>query len=177
MLIPARVAPHKESADDPGVEHRLAMCRIAARSDPRLEVSTLEFDRPGPSFTVDTLRRLSEEAPYAPRPALLMGADIACTLPSWREPLEILRLASLAIAERDAQRRESVLEALASLDGPADSVFIDMQPVDVSSSAVRARAASGEPIEGLVGAEVARYIAEHDLYKTSSRAIEEDAPV
>lgn len=171
--MPAGMAPHKQGAEDPGAGHRLAMCRLLTRSDARLEVSTLELDRLGPSYTIDTLRALGRLAPDA-RLTLIMGSDTACTLPTWREPFEVLRLARLAIAERDMQRRESVLQALSSLDGLAQLVFIDMPPVDISSSAVRSFVTEGEPVEGLVGSEVARYIAAHNLYKTDAHTIEED---
>jgi nicotinate-nucleotide adenylyltransferase len=175
LLTPARVAPHKQCVQDPRIEHRLHMCRLAAACDSRLDVCTLELDRPGPSFTVDTLRRLDADHPGT-QMTLIMGADMARTLSCWREPLEILRLARLAVAERDAQRRESVLEALEPLDGAARTAFIDMQPVDVSSSIVRARASMGEPIDKLVGAEVAAYIVEHGLYRTSPTIAESERP-
>jgi nicotinate-nucleotide adenylyltransferase len=173
LLIPARVAPHKQAVEDPGAEHRLAMCRLAARSDPRLEVGTLELDRPGPSFTVETLRLLREREPEA-QLTLIMGADTARTLPAWREPREIVRLARLAVAERDGERQASVRDALEPLGTVARPAFIAMEAVDVSSSKVRALVASGEPVEELTGNAVASYIARHGLYRTDDSAREGD---
>jgi nicotinate-nucleotide adenylyltransferase len=163
LLTPVLVPPHKPAKWDPGAEHRLAMCRLAVEGDPRLGVCTLELERPGPSYTVDTLRSIHENDPDAEL-ALIVGADMARTLASWREPREILRLARLAVAEREDSTRHEVSEALVQLDASPRISFVDMPPLDISSSLVRRKLTSGEPIDGLVGAEVAGYIAEHELY-------------
>jgi nicotinate-nucleotide adenylyltransferase len=163
LLMPVLVPPHKPAKWDPGAEHRLHMCRLAVQGDPHLGVSTLELERPGPSYTVDTLRSIHASNPDADL-TLIVGADMALTLGSWREPNEILRLARLAVAERDGSARRRVLDALAPLGGEDRTVFLEMAPHDVSSSVVRRRLTAGEPIEEMVGAEVAGYIAEHELY-------------
>lgn len=165
LLVPARAAPHKAQEDDPGTEHRLRMCQLVAAAEPRVEVSRIELDRPGPSYTVDTLRSIHATSPEAEL-TLIVGADMAQTLPSWREPGEILRLARLAIAGRDGGSRDAVHGAMRSIGGEPRAVFLDMPPLDVSSSQVRARVAAGEPCEDLVGAQVAAYIAEQGLYRT-----------
>ena len=163
LLTPVLVPPHKPAKWDPGAEHRLAMCRLAIDEDPRLGVCTLELERPGPSYTVDTLRSIHESNPDAEL-TLIVGADMARTLASWREPREILRLARVAVAEREGSTRHEVTGTLALLDESARIAFVEMEPLDISSSLVRRRLTAGEPIDGLVGAEVAGYIAEHELY-------------
>jgi nicotinate-nucleotide adenylyltransferase len=164
LLVPARAAPHKSQEGDPGTEHRLRMCQLAAQAEPRVEVSRIELDRPGPSYTVDTLRSI-EATNHEADLTLIVGADMAQTLPSWREPGEILRLARLAVAGRDGASRERAQSALASIGGEARTVFLDMPLLDISSSQVRSRVAAAEPYEDLVGAAVAGYIAEHGLYR------------
>jgi nicotinate-nucleotide adenylyltransferase len=163
LLTPVLIPPHKPAKWDPGAEHRLRMCRLATEEDPRLGVCTLELERPGPSYTIDTLRSIHASDPDAEL-TLIVGADMARTLASWREPREILKLARLAVAEREDTSRSDVLQALAPLDGKARTCFVDMSRLDVSSSLVRKRLTAGEPIEGLVGVKVADYIAEHQLY-------------
>lgn len=163
LVTPVLVAPHKRAKWDPGADHRLAMCRLLVEGDSLLGVCTLELERPGPSYTVDTLRSIHESNPDAEL-TLIVGADMACTLASWREPREILGLASLAVAEREGSTRHEVTEALAQLDSSARVAFLEMERLDLSSSLVRRRLTAGEPIEELVGAEVASYIAEHELY-------------
>jgi nicotinate-nucleotide adenylyltransferase len=163
LLTPTLVPPHKPAKWDPGAEHRLHMCRLATQGDPRIGVCTLELERPGPSYTVDTLRSIHASDPDAEL-ALIVGADMARTLGSWREPREILKLARLAVAERDGSTRREVLDALIPLGSEGRTVFLEMPRYDVSSSLVRRRLTAGAPIDELVGADVARYIAQHELY-------------
>ena len=163
LLMPVRVPPHKEAEDDPGPEHRLAMCRLAVQDDERLEVSEYELDRPGPSYTVDTVRALHERWPQSDL-TFILGADMARTLASWREPAALRRLARLAVAEREGTARREIRAALAPLGGEERIDFLDMAPIDVSSSVVRERVAAGRSLAGLVPDAVAAYIAQHRLY-------------
>jgi nicotinate-nucleotide adenylyltransferase len=163
LLVPVSVPPHKPAIWDPGAEHRLRMCRLASAGDASIEVSTLELERPGPSYTVDTLRSIHASAPDAEL-TLILGADMARALGSWREPAEIVSMAGLAVAEREGISRREVLDALAALGAGARVEFLRMPRRDISSSLVRRMLTCGEPIEGLVGPSVAGYIAEHELY-------------
>jgi nicotinate-nucleotide adenylyltransferase len=169
VLMPAHGAPHKPSAEDPGPGHRLEMCRLAVSGVEMVASCSLEIERAGPSYTVDTLRAINASHPDA-RLTFIVGADMARTLPGWREPEELFGLADIAVAEREGSGREDVLGALAALNGGSDGVpagvsFLRMETVPVSSSLVRERVAGGEPVEELVGDAVARYIAEHGLYR------------
>jgi nicotinate-nucleotide adenylyltransferase len=152
------------------------MCELAAGEEPRLSVSAVELEREGPSYTVDTLSAIHASNPGVEL-TFILGADIAGTLPTWREPERLLSLAGLAVASRNGSDRARVLDAVASLAAPggegerprAAVRFLSMAPVDVSSSIVRERVRAGEPIDELVGEAVARYIAEHGLYTTRSK--------
>jgi nicotinate-nucleotide adenylyltransferase len=161
LLMPAHSAPHKGEEGDPGPERRLEMCRLAVDGEAGLEVCALEIERGGPSYTVDTLRAIKQSDPEAEL-TFIVGADMARTLPAWREPRALVELAGLAVAEREDAGRGEVLRALAPLR--ARVKFLGMPMLEVSSSQVRERARHGEPIEDLVAPEVAAYIAEHGLY-------------
>jgi nicotinate-nucleotide adenylyltransferase len=163
LLVPALVPPHKPAKWDPGAEHRLRMCRLVVGGEPHIDVCGLELERPGPSYTVDTLRNVHASDPDAEL-TLILGSDMARTLGSWHDPRGILKLARLAVAERGEVARREVLDALVPLGGRQRVVFLDMPRHDISSSLVRRRLTDGEEIEGLVGREVADYIAEHALY-------------
>lgn len=166
LLIPVHTPPHKEAPEDPGVEHRVELCRRAATGDPRVEVSRVEADRPGPSYTVDTLRGLHESAPTHNQLTFIVGGDQAHGLPNWREPEALLELAELAVAERAGVGRADIVEALSGLSGAAERVrFFTMPRVDVSSSLVRRRVAAGRPIRWLVPDGVAEYIESAGLYR------------
>ena len=170
MLVPARLPPHKTVAQDPGCEHRLAMCRLLLEGVSGLSVCALETEREGPSYTVDTLTCIQARHPHAEL-TLIVGADIAGTLPAWREPARLFELASLAVASRPGSDRRGVLHSLGALGQDARVRFLDAPAIDVSSSQARQRASAGEPIDGLVGEAVAGYIAEHGLYKVSARTV------
>ncbi|HEV2998130.1 MAG TPA: nicotinate (nicotinamide) nucleotide adenylyltransferase, partial [Solirubrobacteraceae bacterium] len=169
VLMPASASPQKGPEEDPGPEVRLEMCRLAARDVEGLGVCAAEVRRGGTSYTVETLRELRRERPGA-RPRLILGADTACTLPSWREPEGVLELAELAVAEREGRGREAVLDALGPLHAEGRVSFLEMPPVGVSSSLVRARAGRGEPVEDLVGGALGAYIAQRRLYRADAGA-------
>jgi nicotinate-nucleotide adenylyltransferase len=105
VLVPVAVPPHKEAGEDPGAEHRVALCRRAAERDDRLTVSTLEVGRGGPSYTVDTLEALHDASP-GDELTFIAGGDMAASLPSWRAPERIASLATFAVAEREDFGRE-----------------------------------------------------------------------
>jgi nicotinate-nucleotide adenylyltransferase len=164
LLMPVHTPPHKQVLGDPGPDVRLELCRLAVDGDERLSVSDLEVGRAGTSYTVDTLRALDEDSPEDDL-TLIVGGDVAQGLPSWKEPEQVLRLASLAVAERQGVRRADVLERLAALTENGGRIeFFDMPRVDVSSSLIRRRAAGGLSIRYLVPDAVADEIARCGLY-------------
>jgi len=163
LFVPVYEPPHKEIETDPGVEHRVAMCRIAVADDDHLDVSTVEVDVPGPSYTVDTLSRLNDRRP-GDQLTFIVGGDMALSLPSWREPAAILSLATLGVAEREGVRRTDITERLSEL-GTDNVTFFDMPRIDVSSSLIRRSVAAGRPIRYLVPEGVADYISREGLYR------------
>ena len=164
LLMPVHKPPHKEAIDDPGPEARLALCQAAIAGDDELETSTLEIERGGPSFTIDTLRALhgSREGDDL---TFIVGGDMASSLPSWREPEAVLELARVAVAEREEHRRQEIAERLGALRGADERlVFFTMPRLDISSSDIRRRIAEGKPIRWLVPAEVCDEIERRGLY-------------
>lgn len=160
LLLPAARQPLKQSAEMTAPAHRLAMVRLLAALDPRLEVEPMEIERAGLSFTVDTLRELTARHPAA-RFVLVMGEDTAATLPQWRDPSGIAAMAEVAIAVRGEQ------------GGAAPAGFrttrLRARRVDVSATEIRARVAAGQSVRGLVPEDVAAYIAAHGLYRTTTK--------
>jgi nicotinate-nucleotide adenylyltransferase len=162
LLVPVHEPPHKAVEIDPGVEHRVELCRRAVEGEERLAVSLVDAEVPGPSYTVDTLRRLHERCPGDDL-TFLVGGDMALSLPTWREPATILELAELGVAEREGVRRADIAERLTGLG--ADRIrFFDMPRLDISSSLIRRLVAAGRPIRYLVPDAVAAYIGHAGLY-------------
>jgi nicotinate-nucleotide adenylyltransferase len=175
LLMPVHTPPHKAPGADPGPAHRLAMCRLLAEAEPRVEASDLEIARGGPSYTADTLASIHDSDPDAEL-TFIVGADTARTLPSWHDPAKVLRLARIAVAARSGSEREQVCAAIAAAAGeggqasgePAVS-FLRMGSIDISSSAARERARRGEPLEDVLGPAVAAYVSDHGLYRDLGR--------
>ncbi|MGA2758002.1 MAG: nicotinate-nucleotide adenylyltransferase [Solirubrobacteraceae bacterium] len=164
VLIPTGVPPHKPMEQEPGAAHRLEMCRLAAGAGRGwLTVSSIEIDRAGPSYTVDTLRQIHASQP-GDELTFIVGGDMAWSLPSWREPEAILGLASVAVAERVGARREEVRGRLEAMAGAAAITYIDVPRLDISSSALRRRVREGRPLDYLVPDPVADYIEQRRLY-------------
>ncbi len=153
------------TAVTPG-EHRLAMLRLALAGNDAFEISTLEVDRPGPSYTVETLAALHRERPEHEL-FFLLGADALRDLPAWHEAPRILELAFLGATAREGARpSEAELEALMS-GLSTRVVWFEMPRLDISASDIRRRAARGESLRSLVPPAVEAYIQQHKLYRSS----------
>jgi nicotinate-nucleotide adenylyltransferase len=166
VFVPFGEAPHRELEQDPGAEARVEMCESAISGDERFEVSRVEVDRQGPSYTVDTLRLLSGDDELV----LILGGDQAANLPAWREPEEVLSLATVAAVERTGFSRNAIAVTTSGLRGAERMRFFEMPRIGVSSSLVRRRAAEGLPIRYLVPDPVEKYISEHRLYGAPAEA-------
>jgi nicotinate-nucleotide adenylyltransferase len=159
LLMPAHRSPGKPAEDDPGPVRRLEMCHLASADVDGVEVCALEIERDGPSYTVDTLRTLHAAHPDIAL-TFILGADVARTLPTWRESQELAALADFAVALRPGMVEPSGLPIM----------FLNMPVDDVSSSLVRERVGRGLPVAELVGPAVAAYIAAHGLYRAPTAA-------
>lgn len=167
LWVPARHSPFKREQDVTPPAVRLEMVRAAAALDPRFEVDARELDRPGPSYTVDTLEEIRRERPEAEL-FLILGADQFAAFPRWREPERILRLASLAVMDRDGMAARTLLAPAVQASVPevaAGAVFVPVGAVDVSSTGVRDAVARGADPAGLVPPAVADVIRARGLYR------------
>lgn len=162
LFVPAGVPPHRAVEHEPGAEARFELTELAVAGDERFEASRIELDREGPSFTVETLRQLA--AAGDDELFLLLGGDQATALPKWREPEEVLRLATVVAFERTNWSREGIGLTIARLRGARGVLYLDMPRIQVSSTLVRRRVREGRPIRYLVPDGVWRYIEEHRLY-------------
>lgn len=164
LVIPAFVSPFKQQDGAARPEQRLAMCRLAFADYPHTEVLDVELRREGSSYTVDTLRILSEIYPDSEL-FLITGADAFLTLQNWREPQEIFRLATICTVPRDGNPVEKLQQHADYLHTlGARTEIVDVQVIKVSSTEIRDRVKAGISLTGLVPDEVARYIAEQALY-------------
>jgi nicotinate-nucleotide adenylyltransferase len=172
LLVPAGLPPHKLGLTMSPAADRFAMVELAVAGEEGLSASRIEIDRPGPSWTVDTVTGLLDAARSQGRAidlTIILSADAFADLPKWHEPDRLLRLARIAVAPRPGQRPPSTATLPEELRGAATGITILGGPnLDVSSTDIRRRVAEGRPIEGLVAPAVARYIEAHHLYRQPS---------
>ena len=153
-FVPAAVQPFKQRGPVASDADRVAMLRLAIEGREGLRVSTIEIDRGGVSYTVDTLRQIHAQRPDAEL-FFLMGADTLRDLPGWREPDEVLRLATPLVVQRPDE---------AELSEVVPHVRVEMPATEVSSSAIRTRVAAGESIQGEVPTVVEEFVSRRRLY-------------
>lgn len=162
-LIPTGHAWHKTRPLS-HAEHRVAMCQLAFGHIPAVFVDTREIRRPGPSYTVDTLRELSEEFPGAEL-YLIIGGDQARTLSKWHNWHEILSLAIICVAERGyLTGANPPFMAPIGFESRFRQLLLPVMPV--SATEIRSRVAAQHSVATLVFEPVARYIDDHHLYQT-----------
>ena len=147
-------------------EHRLEMIRLAIASNRLFRASTVDLERPGPSYTVDTLtdlkRELGEEADFY----FILGLDALAEFSTWKEPERIFEMCRLVAAKRPESRDLDMESLERSIPGISRRVIIlDNPQIGISSSEIRQRVAAGLSITDLVPEAVERYIRERGLYK------------
>jgi nicotinate-nucleotide adenylyltransferase len=165
LFVPARVSPLKLPGTFFSAEDRLAMVELAIADNPGFAASRVDLDREGPSFTVDTLRRLREACAPQDQLYFIMGADSVSMLHRWRQATEIIRLARIVAVSRpgfslDLAALEPGLPGLAAATDLITAVHIG-----VSSTDLRRRLEEGRPIRYQVPAAVEAYIHAHHLVK------------
>ena len=153
--------PTGQPADKPNVtssEHRYLMTVIATASNPRFQVSRVDIDRPGPTFTIDTLRDMRQRFPGAEL-FFITGADAMTQVLTWRDAEELWSLAQFVGVTRPGHEL--------SLEGIPDGVFteVEVPALAISSTECRERVQEGNAPWYLVPDGVVQYIAKHKLYR------------
>jgi nicotinate-nucleotide adenylyltransferase len=170
-LMPAAVPPHKRERVLAPAKHRLQMLELALAGHEQILVSSLEIDRGGVSYTVQTLATIREAKPQA-ETYLLMGADSLRDLPTWREPARICELSIPAVVRRGGAS-EPDFGILAELVSPQRLALIraaqvEMPLVELSSTDLRRRAAAGQSLRFRTPRAVEKYIETHKLYQDTN---------
>ncbi len=149
-------------------EHRVQMVRLAIKGRPHFKLSTVEVERAGPSYTVDTIAELRQQLSIEDDIFFILGWDSVAGLPQWREPFRLIEMCYLVAVPRPSYSAPD-LPALESLiPGISERlVMMDKPEIDISSSEVRERVARGLAIAHLVPEAVERYIKRHGLYRLS----------
>jgi nicotinate-nucleotide adenylyltransferase len=162
VFVPTANPVFKQDQQVSPAEHRYLMTVIATASNPRFTVSRVDIDRPGPTFTTDTLRDLGTERPGAEL-FFITGADALAQILSWKNADELFRLAYFIGVTRPGHRLEST-------GLPADRVsLLEVPAMAISSTDCRDRVHRGAPVWYLVPDGVVQYINKHRLYEPTGR--------
>lgn len=161
LFIPTHRPPHKDTPEVP-TEHRLEMTRRAIQSNDRFEVSDLETELEGPSYSFNTVKDIRSRYPNHAL-FFLTGADELIDFPSWHRWRELLDMIQLVGMNRPGFPRDQVDEEVRSR-----TTFVEVPSVDVSSSGIRSRRRQGRPIRYFVPESVWEFITKNDLYSRGS---------
>ncbi|MBA7611247.1 putative nicotinate-nucleotide adenylyltransferase [subsurface metagenome] len=146
-------------------EHRLQMLRLAIADKPYFKLSTIEIERTGPSYTVDTIAELRDKLGSDDELFFILGWDSLVELPQWREPSRLIKMCYLVAVPRPGYPRPKLKALEVIIRGLSQRVMLMKKPeIDISASAIRERVARGLSIRHLVPEPVNRYIKEHRLY-------------
>lgn len=165
LLLPAGQPPHKLRRSISPAEQRLAMVRLAAADNPGLEVCTVELERRGPSFSVDTVAALRERLGPEAELYFIVGTDALPELLTWYQPRRLLQLCLLAAVSRPGYPFDLTRILMALPEAAERIVPVPAPELDISSSNLRARVAAGQPIRYQLPDSVERYVRDQGLYK------------
>ncbi len=166
-FIPTGMSPHKLGQPVTPAVHRVAMLERTLAGDDRFGLLTLEVERPGPSYTVDTLRQLRNEWGAGVEMSLIVGWDMLLYLPQWRDPEGVIASVDQIVAVyRPESGPESALDGVFEqlTDLRAKLRTIPFPQLDISGAEIRQRVAQGLPIRYLVSNVVTEYISAQGLY-------------
>lgn len=165
LFVPARDPWLKGRRDVAPSRNRVEMVTLALSGHPRYELSRVDLQREGPSYTVDTLSDLRRELGQSAELYFILGMDAMEGLAEWREPKRIVQMCRLVVAKRPGVDIIDLKALEARLPGIAGRVaVIDNDLYDINSTGIRRSVAAGRSISGLVPDAVARYIRENGLY-------------
>jgi nicotinate-nucleotide adenylyltransferase len=176
LIVPASVPPHRPQPVASGY-HRFAMAALAVLERPHWRVSDVELRSTAPSYTSATLRRLHADGYSASELFFLIGADAFAEIETWKDYPGILDAAHFAVVSRPGwhvddlavrlplvARRLTRPPFIVRAGAPPAVIFVDAVTADVSSTAIRGRRATGQPIVHLVDPRVEQHIERHGLY-------------
>ena len=174
LFLPAGVPPHKPDSVTASAGDRLAMVELAIAGNPAFELSRLDVDRAGPSYTADSVRLVAaaeRASGREPDVVLVMSAETFADLPGWHEPARLLADARVAVVPRDGHPVPEPAWIAAHFPGQAERILVlDGPRLGISSTAIRERVRAGRSIRYLVPEAVERYIVDHGLYRSPSQS-------
>lgn len=171
-FIPSKNPPHKRKPEDITEQQRIDMIQLAIQENPHFELSTLELEREGMTYTADTMKILREQNPGIAY-YFIIGADSLFLMDQWYQPQVIFDNCTIAAANRDNADQAALEKQVQLLKKQfnANIILIDMPTVQVSSCNIRERVAARKSIRYYLPGSVREYIESKHLYRTASGEI------
>ncbi len=171
-FIPSKNPPHKRKPEDITEQQRIDMIQLAIQENPHFELSTLELEREGMTYTADTMKILREQNPDIAY-YFIIGADSLFLMDQWYQPQVIFDNCTIAAANRDNADQAALEKQVQLLKKQfnANIILIDMPTVQVSSCNIRERVAARKSIRYYLPGSVREYIESKHLYRTASGEI------
>lgn len=159
LFMPLKNPPHKDKSTMISDNHRVNMVSLAIEGNPHFDLSKLEIERKGTTYTVDTLRILTNENPDT-NYYFIVGADSFLMMEKWKNPKELFELATILVADRDKQGRDKLAKHYKFLkeEYGTKAIFIDIPNIDLSSASIRERINKNKSIRYMVPDKVWEYI-------------------
>ena len=165
LFVPVGQPVFKEDRQISDGQHRLEMVILATADTPFFNVATVELERQGSSYTIDTIKELMIQLGDRIDLYLIVGFDALHDLPNWKEPIQLLQLCQIIAAKRPRHTELDIRSLESQVPGASERIkIIDVPQVDLSATEIRKKVASGKEIIDLVPAAVASYIERNGLY-------------
>jgi nicotinate (nicotinamide) nucleotide adenylyltransferase len=167
LFIPSGKPPHKELECVSNSDIRLDMTRLAIEGHENMEVSSIEIDRGGMTYTVDTVLQLKSLLGNDAKFKFITGADAIHDIKTWKDYKLLLKICSFIAVTRPGYNKNTEAMEIEKMEKKfgCDIEFIEIPPVDISSSQIRQNISNGISVEGMVPDKVAEYIFKKGLYK------------
>jgi nicotinate-nucleotide adenylyltransferase len=165
LWVPTGQPPHKPSAPASAAAHRVAMTTLAIADNPRFGLSTVDVDRPGPSYTADLLPLLAAEHGSSAELYFICGMDMLASFLAWHEPERVIRQCELVAVTRPRTASVDLSALERALPEARDRIhLLDAPGLDIAGTDLRARFATGRSVRYLVPESVTAYVRQHGLY-------------
>ncbi len=168
LFLPSFRPPHKLEEEITEAQARYEMVVLALEDHPQFEVSDMEIRKGGISFTVETLTVLRKSCPKTEL-FLIMGIDQLIEMETWKDPKTIFQLAHVVVMSRPGYKREKIVDRRPeTLEWQSKMLWVEVSPIEISSTMIRERIRRSEPVQDLLPQKVEDYILQKGLYKSSS---------
>ena len=166
LFIPLGNPPHKDENNVSSAYHRLNMLNLAVEGEKDFLISTMEIERNGKTYTIDTIKELKKLLGNAIKFFFIIGTDELLLINTWKNYEELLKICSFIAVKRPGYKDKLLEDAVACLTKNYDANIriVEIPPVDVSSSEIRKNIKNGISIKGLIDEKVLNYIKENNLY-------------